>query len=141
MRSSAADGKDRRIFEGETGDSSDGLAGAAADSASGSPAGTILVIGEEIQTRTLAAALNAGPDTGMNAEALWPSTDEGLDEDLLLKKVNAAQIVIGDPLFRTILRSPGTKLVEFPHEGYSGRIFRDRIPVFTGRDFDPADLL
>ena len=58
-----------------------------------------------------------------------------------MEKVNAARLVIGDPLFRTVLRNPETKFSEFPHEGYSGRIFRDRIPVFTGRDFKPEDLL
>ena len=49
--------------------------------------------------------------------------------------------MIGDPLFRTVLRNPETKFSEFPHEGYSGRIFRDRIPVFTGPDFKPENLL
>ena len=124
VRETAADGKDRRIFE-EPGTGEKG-------------AGRILVIGEEIFSRTLAAALGG---ESLGAEALWPSTDEGLDEDILMEKVNAAQTVIGDPLFRTVLRNPDTKLKEFPHEGYSGRIFRDRIPVFTGRDFEPADLL
>ena len=124
VRETAADGKDRRIFE-EPGTGEKG-------------AGRILVIGEEIFSRTLAAALGG---ESLGAEALWPSTDEGLDEDILMEKVNAARTVIGDPLFRTVLRNPETKLKEFPHEGYSGRIFRDRIPVFTGRDFKPADLL
>ena len=124
VRETAADGKDRRIFE-EPGTGEKG-------------AGRILVIGEEIFSRTLAAALGG---EALGAEALWPSTDEGLDEDILMEKVNAARLVIGDPLFRTVLRNPETKFSEFPHEGYSGRIFRDRIPVFTGRDFKPEDLL
>ena len=124
VRETAADGKDRRIFE-EPGTGEKG-------------AGRILVIGEEIFSRTLAAALGG---EALGAEALWPSTDEGLDEDILREKVNAARLVIGDPLFRTVLRNPETKFSEFPHEGYSGRIFRDRIPVFTGRDFEPEDLL
>ena len=142
VRETASDGKDRRIFE-EPGTGKNGAgpqdaeAGTgAADTGDGArvPHSTgILVIGEEIFSRTLAAALGA--------EALWPSTDEGLDEDILMEKVNAARLVIGDPLFRTVLRNPETKFSEFPHEGYSGRIFRDRIPVFTGRDFKPEDLL
>ena len=133
VRETAADGKDRRIFEEPGAGPQDAEAGTGA-----SDAGRILVIGEEIFSRTLAAALGG---ESLGAEALWPSTDEGLDEDILMEKVNAARTVIGDPLFRTVLRNPETKLKEFPHEGYSGRIFRDRIPVFTGRDFDPADLL
>lgn len=147
VRETAADGKDRRIFErpgaGENGAGSQdaGADTGTPDAAAGTgaqDAGRILVIGEEIFSRTLAAALDG---EALGAEALWPSTDEGLDEDILMEKVNAARLVIGDPLFRTVLRNPETKLKEFPHEGYSGRIFRDRIPVFTGRDFEPADLL
>ena len=142
VRETAADGKDRRIFE-EPGTGINGAGPQDAEASTGAsdtgdgarvPHSTgILVIGEEIFSRTLAAALGA--------EALWPSTDEGLDEDILMEKVNAARLVIGDPLFRTVLRNPETKFSEFPHEGYSGRIFRDRIPVFTGRDFKPEDLL
>lgn len=142
VRETAADGKDRRIFE-EPGTGKNGAGPQDAEASTGAsdtgdgarvPHSTgILVIGEEIFSRTLAAALGA--------EALWPSTDEGLDEDILMEKVNAARLVIGDPLFRTVLRNPETKFSEFPHEGYSGRIFRDRIPVFTGRDFKPEDLL
>ena len=142
VRETASDGKDRRIFE-EPGTGKNGAGPQDAEAGTGAsdtgdgarvPHSTgILVIGEEIFSRTLAAALGA--------EALWPSTDEGLDEDILMEKVNAARLVIGDPLFRTVLRNPETKFSEFPHEGYSGRIFRDRIPVFTGRDFKPEDLL
>ena len=161
VRETAADGKDRRIFEDTearepgarkpvTGAPDTGIGAGAPDTGIGAgvpdtgggarvPHSTgILVIGEEIFSRTLAAALGG---ESLGAEALWPSTDEGLDEDILMEKVNAAQTVIGDPLFRTVLRNPETKLKEFPHEGYSGRIFRDRIPVFTGRDFKPEDLL
>ena len=128
VRETAADRKDRRIFEDTEAGVPDTGAGARVPDGAG-----ILVIGEEVFSRTLAAALGA--------EALLPSTDEGLDEDILMEKVNAARLVIGDPLFRTVLRNPETKFSEFPHEGYSGRIFRDRIPVFTGRDFEPEDLL
>ena len=138
VRETAADGKDRRIFE-EPGAGENGAGAWDAEAGTGAPdTARILVIGEEIFSRTLAAALGG---ESLGAEALWPSTDEGLDEDILMEKVNAAQTVIGDPLFRTVLRNPETKLKEFPHEGYSGRIFRDRIPVFTGRDFKPEDLL
>ena len=157
VRQTAADGKDRRIFEPEPGPDS-GAVLAAADgrtAPAASQAARVLVIGEEIQARTLAAALNAMSISGdaldampasdatlnrLHAEALWPDTDEGLDEDILMEKVNASRVVIGDPLFRTVLRNPETRLVEFPHEGYSGRIFRDRIPVFTGPEFDPKNL-
>ena len=105
--------------------------------------GRVLVIGEEVFARSLAMALNAGTllrEQGLRAEALWPDVDEGLDEDMLIEAVNASRFVIGDPLFRTVLRNPETKLIPFPHEGYSGRIFRKDIPVFAGKAFEPETL-
>ena len=106
--------------------------------------GRVLVIGEEVFARSLAMALNAGTllrEQGLRAEALWPDVDEGLDEDMLMEAVNTSRYVIGDPLFRTVLRNPETKLIPFPHEGYSGRIFRKDIPVFAGAGFEPEAWL
>lgn len=106
--------------------------------------GRVLIIGEEVFARSLAMALNAGTllrERGLRAEALWPDVDEGLDEDMLMEAVNASRYVIGDPLFRTVLRNPETKLIPFPHEGYSGRIFRKDIPVFAGAGFEPEAWL
>ncbi|MBO5573557.1 MAG: oxidoreductase [Clostridium sp.] len=106
--------------------------------------GRVLIIGEEVFARSLAMALNAGTllrEQDLRAEALWPDVDEGLDEDMLMEAVNASRYVIGDPLFRTVLRNPETKLIPFPHEGYSGRIFRKDIPVFAGAGFEPEAWL
>ncbi len=89
--------------------------------------GKILVIGEEIFACTMASLVHGTP--------LWPDVDEGLDEDTLMEKMEQADIVIGDPLFQ-YGRKGNAKFIPFPHEGYSGRIFRDDIPVFTGIDFD-----
>ena len=136
VQESARDGRDRKIFpEAEE--------NAPAAEAAGMMS-RILVIGEEIFSRTLAEALNTGvhcPEEGLRAEAMWPDVDEGLDEEELLKRMNSAHLVIGDPLFKTVLRNPETRFAGFPHEGYSGRIFRDQIPVFAGPDFDPETLL
>ena len=78
---------------------------------------------------------------GLFAKALWPDVDEGLDEDLLIAQVNAARAVIGDPLFRVVLRNSKTPFIPFPHEGYSGRIFRKDIPVFASPEYEPEALL
>ncbi|MCR5370859.1 MAG: hypothetical protein K6E83_09150, partial [Clostridium sp.] len=105
---------------------------------------TVLVIGEELWARTLAGALHAGElcrRHGLFTKALWPDVDEGLDEDLLIAQVNAARAVIGDPLFRVVLRNRDTAFIPFPHEGYSGRIFRKDIPVFASPEYDPEALL
>ena len=91
------------------------------------PDGKILVIGEEIFACTMASILGGQP--------LWPDVNEGLDEDVLLEKMEQAECIIADPLFQ-YGRCGKARFIPFPHEGYSGRIFRDDIPVFTGKEFD-----
>ena len=52
-------------------------------------------------------------------------------------KLKDAAAVIADPLYRRIL--PGDRKVrflDFPHEGYSGRIYRKDIPVFIGEGWN-----
>ncbi len=110
------------------------------------PERQILVLGEEIFARTLASAINDLPGEkrmNLNAFALWPDVDEGLPELRLIPAVRAAKMVIADPLYKVIL-PPGngdTGFVPFPHEAYSGRIYRKMIPVFVGPEFDPEKLL
>ena len=52
-----------------------------------------------------------------------------------------SDLVIADPLYEVLLdgkRSDGagTTFVRFPHEAFSGRMFRDEIPCFVGRGFE-----
>ena len=148
LEETARDGVCRRVEEEEP--AAEEMAGARSEGGRAeseqkemSSPGRVLVIGEEVFARSLAMALNAGTllrEQGLRAEALWPDVDEGLDEDMLIEAVNASRFVIGDPLFRTVLRNPETKLIPFPHEGYSGRIFRKDIPVFAGKAFEPETL-
>ena len=91
------------------------------------PEGKILVIGEEIFAKSLASVLKGKP--------LYPDIDEGLDEDLLLQEMEKAEMIIADPLFRYGRRGNAV-FIPFPHEGYSGRLFRKDIPVFAGKEFD-----
>ena len=53
----------------------------------------------------------------------------------MLEKMEQADRIIADPLFQYGRRGDA-KFIPFPHEGYSGRIFRKDIPVFTGNEFD-----
>lgn len=49
-----------------------------------------------------------------------------------------ADRVIADPLYRELLPGRGAspaEFVDFPSENYSGRMYRDRIPVFLGPQF------
>lgn len=109
------------------------------------PDGQILIIGEEVFAQSLAAAINQlAPDCrhGLQAFAVWPDVDHGFPEDVLAELIRKSRYIIGDPLYRTIPHdSKQNTFVDFPHEAYSGRIFRDQIPVFIGKDYDVAELL
>lgn len=109
------------------------------------PDGQILIIGEEVFAQSLAAAINQlTPDFrhGLRAFAVWPDVDHGFPEDVLAELIRKSRYIIGDPLYRTIPHdSKQNTFVDFPHEAYSGRIFRDRIPVFIGKNYDVAELL
>lgn len=109
------------------------------------PDGQILIIGEEVFAQSLAAAINQlTPDCrhGLQSFAVWPDVDHGFPEDVLAELIRKSRYIIGDPLYRTIPHdSKQNTFVDFPHEAYSGRIFRDQIPVFIGKDYDVAELL
>lgn len=109
------------------------------------PDGQILIIGEEIFAQSLAAAINQlTPDCrhGLQSFAVWPDVDHGFPEDVLAELIRKSRYIIGDPLYRTIPHdSKQNTFVDFPHEAYSGRIFRDQIPVFIGKEYDVAELL
>jgi len=109
------------------------------------PDGQVLIIGEEVFAQSLAAAINQlTPDCrhGLHAFAVWPDVDHGFPEDVLAELIRKSRYIIGDPLYRTIPHdSKQNTFVDFPHEAYSGRIFRDQIPVFIGKNYDVAELL
>lgn len=100
----------------------------------------VLVIGEEIFAKSLATALCLA-DPSLQTDTLSPDVDEGIDEDLLLEKIARADRIIADPLFRNAVRDPAKTFVPFPHEGYSGRIYRPLIPVFGGDSMKTETLL
>lgn len=109
------------------------------------PDGQVLIIGEEVFAQSLATAINQlAPDCrhGLQAFAVWPDVDHGFPEDVLAELIRKSRYIIGDPLYRTIPHdSTQNTFVDFPHEAYSGRIFRDQIPVFIGKEYDVAELL
>ena len=109
------------------------------------PDGQVLIIGEEVFAQSLAAVINQlTPDCrhGLHAFAVWPDVDHGFPEDVLAELIRKSRYIIGDPLYRTIPHdSKQNTFVDFPHEAYSGRIFRNQIPVFIGKDYDVAELL
>jgi len=131
LRMSMEDGLDRKIWQtGET--------------LIPSGTGCILVIGEEIFAKSLAGAINQLPDeqrSGCTAKPMWPDVDEGIAEEDLLKAVDSSDSVVADPLYKTAVRNKSVRFIPFPHEAYSGRIFRKDIPVFAGESFDTAAFI
>ena len=109
------------------------------------PEGGILVIGEEVFAHSLANAINllpAGARGGLEAYPYWPDADEGLPERELAQAARSARVVIADPLYRTLPGMGGnTRFIDFPHEAYSGRIYRAAIPAFAGPEYSVEKLL
>ena len=134
VRRTLADGQDRTAW-GEFGNTGRWTV----------PAGGILVIGEEVFAKSLANAVNLLPPSargGLAACPFWPDIDEGVPEAELIDAMRGAAAVIADPLYKVVLKKDGTtRFVGFPHEAYSGRIYRASIPVFCGPSFSVKDLL
>lgn len=95
----------------------------------------IIIIGESITSRSFASALYL--ETGKHAKVLCgvDSDDEVLSEQCVLAVDEAeiipylakAKMIIADPMYRLICPK-NTVFVALPHEGFSGRIYRDQIP-------------
>jgi len=125
------DGQSRSVFERE-----EFLAKAGNDEYTGAEKTDLLIVGEEICSLSLAKAAEKELGKGAVIRIISPDVDEGVDEEALVDYINAADAVICDPLYRNAFRSSRARLIPLPHEGYSGRIFRNDIPVFTGDGFD-----
>jgi nitrogenase molybdenum-iron protein alpha/beta subunit len=61
------------------------------------------------------------------------ATDEEEDFEKLLNQPGLT--VIADPIYRRIIERKDVRFIDFPHEAYSGRLYRSGIPVFAGRGF------
>lgn len=70
---------------------------------------------------------------------LAPGDRTGLVEDDYLKLLPEAGLIVADPLYRTMLQLSGKTNVDFaewPHEAFSGRIWREHMPHFIGDAFN-----
>ena len=107
-----------------------------ADRESGSESATA-VIGESVAAGSLAAALTLegkGPvrvicPLETEAGLLTPGDCLAPDEDDILPQLATVETLIADPLYRPIFG--GRRFLPWPHEGFSGRIFRREIPDLT----------
>ncbi|MBR6790451.1 MAG: oxidoreductase [Oscillospiraceae bacterium] len=99
-----------------------------------------LIIGESVWAASMRRAYEEV--TGKPARILCPlEYDAGLlngadiaddDESVVADAMKKAAVTIADPMY--LGAAPGVPFVRFPHEGYSGRIWRKEIPVFVGKD-------
>lgn len=94
----------------------------------------VCVIGEQVCADSIANALRL--DFGYSCVKVLAPLDFP-DEDKIFSELSNASIVIADPLYKPAVPKDGScHFIPFPHEGYSGRIWRKDIPIFVGTDFD-----
>ena len=93
---------------------------------------SFVVIGEPVQSASIARALRR--DLGIESVSVLSPLDFP-DEDMIFARLKNAGTVIADPLYRPAVPA-GCRFIELPHEGYSGRTFRDRIPLIMGGNFN-----
>lgn len=99
-----------------------------------------LIIGESVWAASMRRAYEEM--TGESARILCPLefdadllTEADLaetDETLIAEAMKKAKVTIADPMYQAA--APGVPFIRFPHEGYSGRIWRKEIPVFVGEE-------
>lgn len=99
-----------------------------------------LIIGEAVWAASMRRAYEEV--TGEPARIICPlELDAGLltgadlltdDETVIAEAMKKAKLTIADPMYQAV--APGKPFVRFPHEGYSGRIWRKEIPVFAGEE-------
>ena len=97
-----------------------------------------VIIGEGISAVSLANAVKIESGVTLQAVAATEAVRGKLgmidvvarDEDELVPLLKQAEIVIADPLYQPICPKTA-KFIRLPHEGFSGRIFREEIPDMT----------
>ncbi|MGI5824410.1 MAG: nitrogenase component 1 [Bacillota bacterium] len=100
-------------------------------------------IGEGVYGKSLAFALQAEYNKTCRvicpvdcpAELLGVSDLKATDEEEIAPYFSETEAVVADPLYRPICPD-GVRFAELPHEGFSGRIFRDDIPDLIGDRFE-----
>ena len=103
----------------------------------------LVIIGESVASLSLAQAIR--DILGRSVQVLAATEPEGeparrtvpaRDEDEILPHLDGVKTVIADPLYRPLTKGR-CELIEWPHEGFSGRIFRREIPDLV-RSADPV---
>jgi nitrogenase molybdenum-cofactor synthesis protein NifE len=108
------------------------------------PDASVYIIGEPVFASSFRSCLEA--DCGARCVKIICPLEEtcGLlrecdlhteEEDDIRESIRSADILIADPVYRRILPEDKDLLfIDFPHEAYSGRLYRADIPVFIGKN-------
>ena len=95
----------------------------------------ITIVGESIMSESLSYAISTEKNKTVNVISTL-ETDKNLllegdklkiYEDDIEKELKNSKIIIADPLYRPICPLD-SNFISLPHEGFSGRIYRDEIP-------------
>ena len=105
----------------------------------------IYAVGEAVWAASVCASLRE--DFGLTNVCAIAAADGGesligegdyaiIDEEDIFAKLIDADAVIADPLYKPALPGIDRQFISFPHEGYSGRIYRKDIPLMVGENFN-----
>ena len=103
--------------------------------------GDVVIIGEGIQSLSLAEELRT--EQGLKVKVLCatepkrPVADRVIaarDEEEILPHLKQASAVIADPLYKPLVPA-NCRFIPWPHEGFSGRIYRSEIPDLIRNGF------
>ena len=104
----------------------------------------ILLIGEPVQIRAMQYLLQKDFSIE-NVRLVCPMADAPKElmhgtevisvEESLREVCRQANLVIADPIYARLLPETPERFVSLPHEAYSGRHYREDIPVFIGPEF------
>lgn len=100
----------------------------------------VIIIGEGIMSESLAAAIYTQEYKNIQVISSLECDENvllrgdciAMNEDNIRKYLNKTQIIIADPLYKSICPD-GCKFIPLPHEGLSGRIYRNEIPNLIGK--------
>lgn len=101
----------------------------------------VLLIGEPIQLLSMKAFLQYDMDIE-DVRLLCPIADAphvltthmeiASVEDVIREECKKAKHVIADPIYARLLPDCPKRFISFPHEAYSGRHYRNELPLFIG---------
>jgi nitrogenase molybdenum-cofactor synthesis protein NifE len=107
---------------------------------------SLIIIGEQVLANSLRFSLKS--DYGFNRvdtvcpllpdNSILSKGDLCTDEEFEIKAImNNYDVVIADPMYARVLeKGSKAKFVNLPHEAFSGRLYRDRMPVIMGAEAD-----